>query len=81
MFQSALQILMSLTWEVGNLYAKDLKTGPINLIVRRRTARFKLPTWGGIMIELYWLTDAQVDQLWPFFPESRGKLRVMTFWC
>lgn len=33
------------------------------------------------MIELYWLTDAQVDQLWPFFPESRGKLRVMTFWC
>ena len=28
------------------------------------------------MSELYWLTDAQMDRLRPFFPKSRGKPRV-----
>ena len=28
------------------------------------------------MIELYWLTEAQVERLKPFFPKSRGKPRV-----
>ena len=28
------------------------------------------------MSELYWLTDAQLDRLRPFFPKSRGKPRV-----
>jgi len=28
------------------------------------------------MSELYWLTEAQVDRLRPFFPKSRGKPRV-----
>ena len=28
------------------------------------------------MSELYWLTEAQVDRLRPFFPKSRGVPRV-----
>jgi len=28
------------------------------------------------MIELYWLTEAQVERLKPFFPKSRGKPRL-----
>ena len=28
------------------------------------------------MSELYWLTDAQMDRLRPFFPKARGKSRV-----
>ena len=28
------------------------------------------------MSELYWLTDAQVERLKPFFPKSRGRPRV-----
>lgn len=28
------------------------------------------------MDELYWLTDAQMERLRPFFPKSRGKPRV-----
>jgi len=28
------------------------------------------------MSELYWLTDAQIDRLRPFFPKARGKPRV-----
>ena len=28
------------------------------------------------MSELYWLTEAQVERLKPFFPKSRGKPRV-----
>ena len=28
------------------------------------------------MSELYWLTEAQVDRLKPYFPKSRGKPRV-----
>jgi transposase len=28
------------------------------------------------MSEFYWLTDAQMDRLRPFFPKSRGKPRV-----
>jgi transposase len=31
---------------------------------------------GGIMDGLYWLTDAQMERLRPFFPKSRGKPRV-----
>ena len=28
------------------------------------------------MSEFYWLSEAQVEQLRPYFPKSRGKLRV-----
>ena len=28
------------------------------------------------MSELYWLTDAQIERLRPFFPKSRGRPRV-----
>lgn len=28
------------------------------------------------MSDLYWLTDAQMERLRPFFPKSRGKARV-----
>lgn len=28
------------------------------------------------MSDLYWLTDAQIAKLEPFFPKSRGKPRV-----
>jgi transposase len=28
------------------------------------------------MSNLYWLTDAQMDRLRPFFPKSRGRARV-----
>ena len=28
------------------------------------------------MSNLYWLTDAQMESLTPFFPESHGKPRV-----
>lgn len=35
----------------------------------------KLPKWAG-MSDLFWLSEAQVDRLQPFFPKSRGKPRV-----
>ena len=28
------------------------------------------------MDELFWLTDAQIERLRPFFPKSRGRPRV-----
>jgi transposase len=34
------------------------------------------PKDGGIMSNLYWRTDAQMDRLRPFFPKSRGRARV-----
>jgi hypothetical protein len=50
-----------------------LESGPINLLERWVAARFKPLNWGGIMIELCWLTDAQIERLRPFFPKSLGK--------
>jgi len=41
-----------------------------------RTVTFDLPNQGGIMSELYWQTEAQVERLKPFFPKLRGKPRV-----
>ena len=31
---------------------------------------------GAMMSNLFWLTDAQIDRLRPFFPKSHGKPRV-----
>ena len=31
---------------------------------------------GDIMSNLYWLTEAQMQRLRPFFPKSRGRARV-----
>lgn len=31
---------------------------------------------GGLMSNLYWLTEAQMKRLRPFFPKSRGRPRV-----
>lgn len=46
------------------------------MLERRFAALFKLPKWGGIMSDLFWLSEAQLDRLQPFFPKSRGKPRV-----
>lgn len=32
--------------------------------------------FGGLMSNLYWLTEAQMSRLRPFFPKSRGRPRV-----
>jgi len=33
------------------------------------------------MSDLYWLSDAQMAKLKPFFPKSHGKPRVTTSGC
>lgn len=33
------------------------------------------------MSDLYWLSDAQMAKLEPFFPKSHGKLELMTDGC
>ena len=60
----------------GGLEGLGLELKPITFLECRRAGCFKLPTWGGIMSELYWLTDAQIERLRPFFPKSRGRPRA-----
>jgi transposase len=31
---------------------------------------------GDRMSNLYWLSEAQMDRFWPYFPKSRGRARV-----
>lgn len=41
------------------------------------SAWFKLPNLGGgVMSNLYWLSEDQMARLRPFFPKSHGKPRV-----
>jgi transposase len=57
-------------------YLLRLGSGLINLIDYTLNAWFKVPKMGDRMSNLYWLSEAQMDRLRPYFPKSRGRARV-----
>lgn len=59
----------SISWRIGI----HLGSGCIDF---PSAARFTAPKRSGDMSDLFWLTDAQMARLEPYFPKSHGKPRV-----
>ena len=56
----------------------ELGSGPIDF---RRTGRFTSERRSGHMSDLFWLTDAQMARLEPYFSKSHGKPSSVTVEC
>jgi len=53
-----------------------LGSGPINQLAADFVRDLRAPKNGGIMSNLFWLSEEQMARLRPYFPKSHGKPRV-----